>query len=168
MITQLGEHESTVKYNVIDHIAIAVVDLEQSILFYRDVLGLELVERRQTEGKTTGMLSAVFSAGNFTIVLLQGTSEESQVSRYVQEYGPGVQHVALAVDNLEEAADKLRSQGFDFATNLINGNGLKQIFSKRDKNSGMMYELIERTGEEGFLDDNVQSLFNQLEAEKAY
>jgi len=109
------------------------------------------------------MLSAVMKAGDLKVVLLKGASEESQVSRYVQEYGPGVQHVAFMVEGIEAVVKDLRSRGLPFDTDVITAPGLKQAFSKRDPVSGMMFELIERTGEEGFADANVQKLFESLE-----
>src|ERR1700688_2143493 len=88
----------------IDHVAIAVPELEQSIAFFTGVLGFELHERRKTEGEHTAMISAVLKAGPLTFVLLQGTSPQSQVSKFVEHYGPGVQHIAIAVEDLPAVA----------------------------------------------------------------
>ena len=146
----------------IDHVAIAVHDLEESIAFYTNVLGLELKERRRTEGKHTAMVSAVLKAGPITIVLLQGTSPDSQVSKFVEHYGAGVQHVAIGVEDLPQMAEDLKASGLEFDTNVIQSPGLRQIFSARDKGSGMMFEFIERMGGD-FSDQSVQQLFEQLE-----
>jgi methylmalonyl-CoA epimerase len=151
----------------IDHIAIAVKNLEASIEFYENVLGFELHERRRTEGKTTAMISAVMKAGPVTVVLLEGTSPESQVSKYVEYYGPGVQHIAFGVDNLPALAEELKAAGLEFDTDVIASQGLRQIFSSRDAGSGMMYEFIERLGGD-FSDDSVKSLFEQLEKKGAF
>ncbi|HYL04915.1 MAG TPA: VOC family protein [Thermoanaerobaculia bacterium] len=161
-MSALGKHATA-----IDHIAIAVHDLEESIGLYTRVLGFELVERRKTEGKTTAMVSAVLKAGPITIVLLQGTTPESQVSKYVEHYGPGVQHLAIAVENLPELAEELKAEGLKFDTTVITSPGLRQIFSHRDPGSGMMFELIERLGGD-FSDQSVQQLFQQLEAKDSY
>ncbi|HEY0510319.1 MAG TPA: VOC family protein [Thermoanaerobaculia bacterium] len=146
----------------IDHVAIAVRNLEESIRFYTDVLGFELTERRRTEGKQTAMISAVLKAGSITVVLLEGTTPESQVSRFVEHFGPGVQHVAIGVQNLPEMAEDLKAAGMEFDTTVIQSPGLRQIFSRRDEGSGMMFEFIERMGGD-FSDQSVQSLFEQLE-----
>ena len=58
----------------IDHVAIAVHNLEESIRFYTESSGFELKERRRTEGKQTAMVSAVLKAGPISVVLLEGTS----------------------------------------------------------------------------------------------
>jgi methylmalonyl-CoA epimerase len=153
----------------VDHIAIAVPDLEKSIKFFEEVLGFETVERRETKGKKTGMVSAVLKAGPITVVLLQGTSPESQVSRYVESYGPGVQHIAIGVQNLETLVGGLRESGVAFDTKVIRGSGLLQIFTQRDPDSGMMFELIEHTAEGGdFTDQSVQQLFEQLEEKDSF
>lgn len=151
----------------IDHIAVAVHDLEQSIELYQRTLGFQLHERRRTEGRTTAMISAVMKAGPITVVLLQGTSPESQVSRYVDHYGPGVQHIAIAVHDLPALAAELKQAGVVFDTNVISSPGLRQIFTARDPGSGMMYELIERMGGD-FSDESVKSLFEQLEKKDAF
>jgi len=151
----------------IDHVAIAVRDLEESIRFYTEVLGFELKERRRTEGKQTAMISAVLKAGPITVVLLQGTSPESQVSRFVEHFGPGVQHLAFGVQNLPEMAEDLKASGLEFDTTVISSPGLRQIFSKRDTGSGVMFEFIERMGGD-FSDQSVQQLFEQLEKKDAF
>ncbi len=156
------------RLQTVDHLAIAVEDLDAAVAFYRDRLGFEYVERRVTEGKKTGMESAVMKAGNLKVVLLKGTSDESQVTRYIKEYGPGVQHVAFQVEGIESVVEDLKQRGLGFDTPVIESPGLKQAFSKRDPVSGMMFELIERTGEEGFTDQNVQQLFQSLEDSDSY
>ena len=153
----------------IDHVAIAVEDLEASIAWYRDVFGLEVLERRKTEGRRTGMVSAVLKAGPVTVVLVQGTSPESQVSRYIEHYGPGVQHIAFGVRDLPELVETLEETGTEFDTTVIQGEGIRQAFTRRDPHSGMMFELIERQREDGrFTDDSVRQLFEQLEAHDSF
>lgn len=161
-LTMLGKYGRSV-----DHIAIAVRDLEESIGFYSKCLGFHLHERRRTEGKATAMVSAVMKAGSITIVLLQGTSHESQVSKFIEHYGPGVQHIAIGVEDLPAAVDQLKAAGVEFDTSIISSPGLRQIFTHRDQGSGMMFELIERMGGD-FSDQSVQNLFEQLESKDSY
>lgn len=153
----------------VDHVAIAVPDLAAAVAFYRDVMGFEVLEERETKGQFTGMVSAVTQAGPLTFVLVQGTSPESQVSRYVEKYGPGVQHVALLVKDLPEVVRRLEESGMEFDTSIIQGTGIRQAFTHRDDASGMMYELIERQSEDGhFTDESVAELFRQLEERDAF
>ena len=101
------------------------------------------------------------------MVLLQGTSPDSQVSKFVEHYGAGVQHLAIGVEDLPQMAEDLKASGLEFDTNVIQSPGLRQIFSARDKGSGMMFEFIERMGGD-FSDQSVQQLFEQLEKKDAF
>ncbi|AWK41000.1 glyoxalase [Photorhabdus sp. S15-56] len=150
------------KYKKIDHLAIAVVSLDKALSMYVEMLGFTLVERRVTKGVTTAMESAILQGNGYTLVLLQGTESQSQVTQYVEQYGPGVQHVAFEVENLEEVVAELEENGIEFSTQIIRGGNLKQIFTKRDSESGMMFEFLERHGE-GFEEENINNLFRQLE-----
>ena len=163
MKTYLGSKTS------IDHIAIAVVDLDKALFLYENVFGFELIARREIEGIYSGMKSAELSAGGFSIVLVQGTGPQSQVSRYIDQYGPGVQHIAIAVDDVQAVTDTLKASGMLFATSVIRGDGLIQVFTRRDPNCGMMFEFIQRKSHpEGFDPANIQQLFNQLEASNIF
>lgn len=163
VLTALGRY--AVK---IDHVAVAVPDLDASIAFYQR-LGFELVERRRTAGNDTEMVSAVLRAGAIIMVLIQGTAPGSQVSRYIENYGPGVQHIAIEVRDAEKLRRELCEAGVEFNTSLIQGRGIRQVFTARDRGSGMMYEFIERESNDGdFTDESVRDLFEQLERKGAY
>lgn len=166
----MGEEASRLAKHLqgVDHLAIALNDLEAAVKFYTEQLGFTAVERRSTSGRNTAMESAVLAGGPVKVVLLQGTSPESQVTRYVQQYGPGVQHVAFLVQDMEAVVADLQGRGVAFDTGIIAAPGLEQAFTRRHPISGMMYELIERTGEEGFSDDNVKRLFESLEQKDAF
>ncbi len=147
----------------IDHVAIAVRDLEKSIIFYAR-LGFALTERMTTRGSESGMVSAVMMAGPVKFVLLQGTDENSQITRFINEFGPGAQHIAIEVENCEAVCDALESNGLPFNTKIIKGPGLTQRFTQRCPESGVMLEFIERNETtEGFSEQNVSDLFKQLE-----
>jgi methylmalonyl-CoA epimerase len=152
----------------IDHVAIAVRDLDAAIAYYGDVLGFELRERRQISGRISGMDSAVMEAGGVKFVLVEGDSPESNVSRYIEAYGPGVQHVAIEVPDPQEALDDLRARGADLLTGIIHGPGLDQIFTKREPSSGIQLEIIARAENDGFDPSNVQELFEAMERENVF
>ncbi|MBV6325518.1 VOC family protein [Duganella violaceipulchra] len=155
-------------FQKIDHIAIAVRDLDAGVDFFTQVLGFTLLQRRRVQGARTGMVSAEMEHNGMKFVLCQGTEPESQVSRLIDNFGPGVAHIALAVNDAESTASALRGHGLAFDTSVIRGDGLRQVFSSRDANTGLSFEFIERGGEEGFLEDNVNELFAQLERSGAY
>lgn len=160
--------DATPHFQRIDHVAIAVIELEPAIAYFTEVLGFNLICRRTISGEKTGMISAELEHNGLKFVLCEGTEPTSQVSRLIEHFGPGVAHIALAVDDAEKTADALTARGMKFDTTVIKGPGLRQIFSTRDMNSGLSFEFIERTGESGFLEDNVNELFAQLEKSGAY
>lgn len=169
MITETGvAPRSETVFKKIDHIAIAVRELDSAIRFFSEQLGFTLVRRLSVTGQRTGMISAEMIHGDIKFVLCQGTEPASQVSQLIANYGAGVAHIALATDDVEAVAADLAQKGLTFDTTVINGSGLKQIFSSRDANIGVSFEFIERRGEEGFLEENVQELFDQLERSGAY
>lgn len=155
-------------FQKIDHIAIAVRDLDAGVDFFAHVLGFTLLRRRRVQGTRTGMVSAEMEHNGIKFVLCQGTEPESQVSRLIENFGPGVAHIALAVNDAQNTASELRGHGLAFDTSVIEGAGLRQVFSRRDANTGLSFEFIERGGEEGFLEENVNQLFAQLEQSGAY
>ncbi|MEI9425650.1 VOC family protein [Mesorhizobium sp. Cs1299R1N1] len=156
------------QFRGVDHIAIAVLDLEASIKFFRDVLGFELKRRFHIKGRVTGMLSAEFESRGIRFVLCQGTEPASQVSEFVRRHGVGVAHIALEVDDVDAAVETLKSRGLGFDTDVIRGPGLTQAFSSRSIETGLSFEIIHRDGESGFLEKNVQQLFDQLERSGKY
>jgi methylmalonyl-CoA/ethylmalonyl-CoA epimerase len=150
----------------VDHFAIAVRDLGESVALYTDCLGYQLVDQRVTRGERTGMVSAVLRLGPVTTVLVQGTEPESQVSRFIERFGPGVQHLALGIRDLDVAIEILSEHGIVFDTSIIESPTTRQIFTRRDPRIGVRIELIERRGE-GFASDSVERLFRTLEALEA-
>jgi methylmalonyl-CoA/ethylmalonyl-CoA epimerase len=147
----------------IDHIAVAVEDLRAAERWCSEVLGFRCVEQRTLEGRSTGMISTVMEAGPIVIVLVQGTSPASQVSRFVERYGQGVQHVALEVRDIGELVRKLSERGLCFGTSVVESAGVRQTFTRRNQQTGLMLELIERGDFHGFSDQNVTNLFRELE-----
>ncbi|MGX5851669.1 VOC family protein [Mesorhizobium sp. PL10] len=156
------------QFRRVDHIAIAVLDLEASIKFFRDVLGFELKRRFHIKGRGTGMRSAELESRGIRFVLCQGTEPASQVSEFVRHHGIGVAHIALEVDDVDATVKTLKSRGLGFDTDVIRGPGLTQAFSSRSIETGLSFEIIHRDGETGFLESNVQQLFDQLERSGKY
>jgi chorismate mutase-like protein len=152
----------------IDHVAIAVRDLEDAIKLFRDVYGFSVIERRAVQGEVSGMDSATMRVGNATFVLCQGDSPQSNVSRYIEHYGPGVQHIAISVRGQGDLLEDLRGRGADLLTGVINSPGLDQSFTKREPNAGTQLEFVTRTSNKGFSDDNVRELFAAMEREDVY
>jgi chorismate mutase-like protein len=152
----------------IDHIAIAVLNLDNAIRTFSEQFGFELIEQRRVKGEFSGMFAATMRAGGVTFVLCQGDSPASNVSQYIEAYGAGVQHVALEVTGLKAVFDDLIERKADILTEIFHAPGLDQAFTKRDKNSGMQIEIVSRTNNSGFDDKNVRDLFTAMERENVF
>jgi methylmalonyl-CoA/ethylmalonyl-CoA epimerase len=153
---------TAVNVTSIDHVAVAVRDLEQAIGWYSSVLGFQVLERRTTRGAATTMVSAVMSAGSAIIVLVQGGEPQSQVQKFIEKFGPGVQHVAFGVSDLDMAISSVEQFGGLAETGILEGVGIRQTFLRREPGSGVRVELIERAGGD-FSDESVERLFRRME-----
>jgi len=151
----------------IDHVAIAVEDIAASISWYTTTLGFSLAEKNDVSGDHSGMMYAVLISGATTIVLVQGTSPASQVSKFIEAKGTGMHHIALAVSNLDEALKRVSQSGGKADTPIASDAGIRQAFLQRDPVTGVRIELIERHGG-AFSEQNVQILFKALEAKNLY
>jgi methylmalonyl-CoA epimerase len=151
----------------IDHVAIAVEDIAASINWYTATLGFSLAGESAVSGDHSGMVYAVLMSGDTTIVLVQGTSPESQVTKFIEAKGSGMHHIALAVSNLDEALRRVSQSGGVADTPIVSDDGIRQAFLQRDPVTGVRIELIERRGT-AFSEQNVQALFEALEAKNLY
>ena len=94
---------------VLDHVGIAVSDLQASLAFFRDVLGLHV---EASEEVVSQRVRATFvSTGPSTLEMLEATAPDSPIARYLEKRGPGMHHVALRVDDIEAALAHLKSRG---------------------------------------------------------
>ncbi len=94
---------------VLDHVGIAVSDLQASLAFFRDVLGLHV---EMSEEIASQKVRAHFlAAGQSTLEVLEATAPDSPIGRYLEKRGPGMHHVALRVDDIAAALAHLRSRG---------------------------------------------------------
>ena len=93
----------------IDHIGIAVKNLDETVAFYRQVMGLEV---SATE-VFNGMKIAFLRIGDSELELLEDLTPDGAIARHVAKRGEGVQHVAYRVDNLEQALQDVRAKGID-------------------------------------------------------
>lgn len=125
----------------IEHIAIAVNNLEESLEFYRDSLGLTLEGIEVVEEQKVRV--ALLRVGNSRIELLEPTSADSPISKFLAKRGPGLHHIALATTNLQERLDRLSTEGVRLIDeNPRTGAEGKQIAFLHPKSSdGVLLEL---------------------------
>ena len=93
----------------IDHVGIAVDDLDASVESYRRTLGVEPAHRERVEDQ--GVEEVLFAVGTSFIQLLGALAGDTPVGRFLATRGPGVHHVAYRVDSVEDALTRLRSEG---------------------------------------------------------
>ena len=93
----------------IDHIGVAVEDLEAAIAVHRDTLGMPLVHRETIDGQ--GVEAALLDVGDSHVELLFPLGGDTPVGRFLARRGPGLHHVAYRVDDLAATLDGLRAAG---------------------------------------------------------
>ncbi|RMF93466.1 MAG: methylmalonyl-CoA epimerase [Nitrospinota bacterium] len=91
----------------IDHLGVAVKDLEAAIRFYTEVLGLSLAGREELQG----LKVAFIRVGDDEIELIEDTTPDGPIARYIARRGEGIQHVAFAVPNIQEALQAVKARG---------------------------------------------------------
>lgn len=132
----------------VDHVGVAVPDLDRAIAFYTEVLGLELCHREvnSEQGVAEAMLAPPGSApGSAQIQLLAPLSETSTIAKFLDRSGPGLQQVAYRVSDVEAAAAVLRRRGLRLLYDLPKAGtrGSRVNFVHPKDAGGVLIELVE-------------------------
>ena len=93
----------------IDHIGIAVKSLAGAVRVYEDLIGLKVSGYDQVDDQ--GVKVAMLAIGESRIELLEPISEESPIQKFMTKRGEGIHHIAVQVDNIQEALDRLKAAG---------------------------------------------------------
>lgn len=93
----------------IEHIGIAVENLEESISYYEKVLGLECYAIEEVADQK--VKTAFFKVGDTKIELLESTDPEGSIGKFIEKKGPGIHHIAFAWPNVKEALDQAARNG---------------------------------------------------------
>jgi len=127
----------------IEHVALAVADLDAAIAHYRDVWGLEVTHRERVDDQ--GVEEAMLPLGESFLQLLAPTSPESTVARFLERNGEGLHHIAYEVDDLERELADLRSSGITLIDEKPRrgGRGHMVAFVHPKTNHGLLVELIQ-------------------------
>jgi methylmalonyl-CoA epimerase len=94
---------------ILDHIGIAVSNIDDALRFYRDALGLDIEPPQEVE--TQRVRAHFIPTGHTAIELLEATAPDSPIAKYVAKRGPGLHHITLRVDDLAAALAQLKSRG---------------------------------------------------------
>jgi len=95
----------------IAHIGIAVFDIEKSLMLYRDILGMKVVDRMKVEDM--GLEVLFLDSGNTYLELLQPLNENNTIYKFLQKKGEGIHHISYEVDDIETALQTLADSGIE-------------------------------------------------------
>ncbi len=128
----------------INHIAIVVEDIEKALGVYRDVLDLPLEHVAEEPAEEVKIAFLPTSSGE--IELIQPTSTDSGVAKFLAKRGEGLHHICLEVDSIDAAVQKMTAQGMEvMGQPRRNERGEKYVFIHPKSAHGVLLELYERS-----------------------
>ncbi|UCD56695.1 MAG: methylmalonyl-CoA epimerase [Candidatus Hydrogenedentota bacterium] len=126
----------------IDHIGVAVSNLEEALKLYRDTLGLKVDATEDFEG----MRIAFIPIGDTEFELLEPTDPNSALAKFLEKRGEGVQHVALRVDDVEKSLEELKAKGVRVIDEKprAGAGGARIAFFHPKSTMGVLLEICQR------------------------
>ncbi len=127
----------------IEHIGIAVKNLDESIKYYEDVLGLKCYAIEEVADQK--VKTAFFKVGQTKIELLESTSPDGPIGKYVEKKGEGIHHLAFHVKELQGALDEAKEKGIRLIDEKPRGGaeGLDIAFLHPKSTNGVLTEFCE-------------------------
>jgi len=128
----------------IDHIGIAVRSIEKTSELLNNILGLKVAGEEIVEEQKVKV--AFLPLGDSELELLESTSPEGPIARFIEKKGEGIQHIAFRVDNIEKALEKLKKEGVRLIDEKprYGAGGAKIAFLHPKGTNGILIELSER------------------------
>lgn len=128
----------------IEHIGIAVSNLEKAISFYESTFGLECYKIEEVPDQN--VRTAFLMVGQTKIELLESTDPEGPVGRFIQKKGEGIHHIAFAVENIEEKLSDAANSGLSLIDSKPRkgADGLDIAFLHPKSTSGVLIEICEQ------------------------
>ncbi len=128
----------------IDHIAVAVENLDAAIALFESVFGLKAHHREEIAG--FGVAIATIATGGTEIELVQGTTPDSPITKFVASRGPGLHHLALEVGDIDGALRKLAAKGIPLIDSVARPGkqGSRVAFIHPKATGRVLCELVER------------------------
>ena len=130
----------------IEHIGIAVKDLEVSNALFASLFGKPHYKVEEVESE--GVKTSFFDVGPNKIELLEGTNENSPISKFIAKKGEGIHHIAFAVDDLLSEVERLKKEGF-IVLNETPKKGADNklvVFLHPKSTNGVLIELCQEAG----------------------
>ena len=127
----------------VDHLGIAVGNIDQALRFYEQRLGMQVGSRES--GPRERVNVAILPAGEARIELLEATDSDSTIAKFVAKRGPGLHHIALRVDDLAAALERLSANGARLLNEPATGaGGHTYAFVHPSSSGGVLLELIQK------------------------
>jgi methylmalonyl-CoA/ethylmalonyl-CoA epimerase len=128
----------------IDHLGIATNGIENALKFYEDALGLENVHTEVVEDQKVRV--AMLPVGDTRIELLEPTSEDSPISKFLEKRGGGIHHIAIEVPDIVAALARMKSAGARLIDEepRIGAGGCRIAFVHPAASGGVLIELVEK------------------------
>ena len=129
--------------NKIEHIGIAVANLQDAISVYEKLLNTSCYKTEAVESE--GVLTAFFQVGESKIELLQGTTEESPITKFISKKGQGIHHIAFDVTDIHFEIERLKSEGFVVLNEVpkMGADNKLVVFLHPSSSNGVLVELCQ-------------------------
>jgi methylmalonyl-CoA/ethylmalonyl-CoA epimerase len=128
----------------VDHIGIAVKDLAQAKKFYTEILGMNALGEEVVEQQKVKV--CFIPCGDSEVELLESTSPEGPIAKFIEKNGEGIQHIALKVDNVEAALADLKAKGVRLIDEVprYGAGGASIAFVHPKATGGILLEISQR------------------------
>ena len=128
----------------IEHVGIAVDDLEETSSFWGDIL--RIVHTHTESVETESVNTKIYDTGKGKIELLDSLDETSPVRKFIQKRGPGVHHICLEVEDINLAIKELKESGIEVLSDFprVGAEGYKIVFIHPKSTGGVLVELAEK------------------------
>ena len=133
------------KVKHIDHIGIAVKNIEQAGKFYTDILGLTIQGLETVADQKVNV--AFLPITDSEIELLESTEPDGPIAKYIDKKGEGIQHIAFRVENIDETLTELKEKGVRLIDQKarLGAGGAKIAFIHPKETNGVLVEICERS-----------------------
>ncbi len=127
----------------INHLGIATKGIDEALKFWSDALGLENVHTEIVEDQKVKV--AMLPIGESRVELLEATSDDSPISKFLEKRGGGIHHIAVEVDDIEAALQKLKSNGMRLIDESprVGAEGCLVAFVHPSSSNGVLVELVQ-------------------------
>ena len=131
------------KVKQINHVAVVVEDMDKALSFWRDALGMELHGLRDVPAEKSQVAFLPLSGSE--VELVQPTTDDSGIAKYLAKRGPGMHHLCLEVDDIAGMLSELKSKGVRLINEepRIAADGKRYAFIHPESTSGVLVELYQ-------------------------